>query len=66
MQVHPDDLVHADRHGAVIIPRELAADLLRCIELTFSKERPLLEAAKRPGFSVEDIARAFQEASDIH
>jgi len=66
MQVRPDDIVHADRHGAVIIPRELAPDLLRCIDLTFAKERPLLEAAKRPGFSVEDIARAFEEASDIH
>lgn len=66
MQVRPDDIVHADRHGAVIIPRELAPELLRCIDLTFAKERPLLEAAKRPGFSVADIARAFETASDIH
>lgn len=66
MQVRPDDIVHADRHGAVVISKELAPELVRCIDLTFAKERPLLEAAKRPGFSIEDIARAFEEASDIH
>lgn len=66
MQVNPNDLIHADRHGAVVIPHELIPELVRCIDLTFAKERPLLEAAKRPGFSIADIEKAFQEASEIH
>lgn len=66
MQVNPNDLIHADRHGAVVIPRELAPELIRCIDLTFAKERPLLEAAKRPGFSIADIEQAFNESSEIH
>lgn len=40
-------MIHADRHGAVVIPLELAADLPRCIELSIVNERPLLEAAKK-------------------
>jgi len=66
MLVRPGDIVHADRHGGVIIPMEYAAEMPRCIDLTFKKEAPLLEAARRPGFSVADIERALQAASDIH
>lgn len=66
MQVKPGDLVHADRHGAVIIPASVFDDLERCINLTFAKEKPLLEAARRPGFSVADIEKALQQSADIH
>jgi len=66
LTVKPGDLIHADRHGAVIIPPELAGDLPRCIALTESREKPLLEAARKPGFSVDDIERALKTADDIH
>jgi len=66
MRVNPGDIVHADRHGAVVIPREVAMDLLRCIELTFEKERPLLEASKRADFSIDDLAAAFARSAEIH
>lgn len=66
MQVKPGEIIHADRHGGVVIPAELAPDLIRCIELTCARERPILEAARRSGFSVADIEEAMREASDIH
>ncbi len=66
MLVRPGDVVHADRHGGVVIPFEWAHDLPRCIDLIFAKEAPLLAAVKRPGFSIADIERALQESSDIH
>lgn len=60
------DLVHADRHGAVVIPFEAAARLPEAIELCGRREAPILAAARAPGFSVEKLAAAWAEAEDIH
>lgn len=66
LDIAPGDLLHADRHGAVIIPEALTGELLRCIDLTIAKEAPLLEAARQPGFSVADIEQALKVSADIH
>ncbi|WP_081489419.1 RraA family protein [Advenella kashmirensis] len=66
LAIEDGDLIHADRHGAVVIPLEALAGLPRGIDVITAKERPLIEAAKRPGFSVKDIKRAMAEADDIH
>lgn len=66
LTVAHDDLLHADRHGAVKIPMECLPELVRCIELTRRKEVPLLAAARAPGFTVADIERAMLESDDIH
>jgi len=66
LQVQPGDLVHADRHGAVVIPEQLAPEMPRCIDLVTAREAPILAAARKSGFSVEDIAAALRAAADIH
>jgi len=66
LEVRPGDLIHADRHGAVVIPQELAAEMPRCIDLMTAKEAPILAAASKPGFSVADIEAALRESADIH
>jgi 4-hydroxy-4-methyl-2-oxoglutarate aldolase len=46
MSVSSGDLIHADKHGAVVIPHEIAyevADAARRIELS---EKPMLEACR--------------------
>lgn len=66
MKVEPGDLVHADRHGAVVIPRADAPALPAAIDLCVRKEKPVLEAARSSGFSIEHLKAAFAEAEDIH
>lgn len=66
LTINDGDLVHADMHGAVIIPPEGLDRLPEGIDVITRKERPLIEASKRPGFSVEDLRRAMAEADDIH
>lgn len=66
LRVKPNDLVHADRHGAVIIDPELARELPRAIDLVTRKEAPILRAARSPGFTVEKLIEAWGEAEDIH
>lgn len=66
LSIHNGDLLHMDRHGAVIIPPEALLELPRCIDIIVRKERPLIEAAQKPGFSVEALRAAMAMADDIH
>ena len=45
------DLIHADRHGAVVIPHELAAKLPAAIDLLARKEKVILDAARKQGLA---------------
>ena len=55
MQVRPGDLVHADRHGAVVIPDELAASLPEAARAIGKAESVLIEASKKPDFDFETL-----------
>ena len=66
MTVRHGDLIHADRHGAVVIPAEAAHRLPEAIALCGRREAPILAAARAPGFTVEKLAAAWAEAEDIH
>jgi regulator of RNase E activity RraA len=66
LRIHPGDLIHADKHGAVIIPPGMAKALPAAIELCNRQEAPILRAARAPGFSVDKLLAAWGEADDIH
>lgn len=66
MSVRHGDLVHADRHGAVVIPFEAAERLPEAIELCARREAPILAAARAPDFTVDKLAAAWAQAEDIH
>jgi regulator of RNase E activity RraA len=65
MQVKPDDLIHADRHGGVVIPTALIEKMPAAIDVTIRKEQPILKAARAPGFNVEKLRAAWIEADGI-
>ncbi len=60
------DLVHADRHGAVIIPHDVARQVAAAAELCMRREKPILDACKSGDFSVDLIEKALEEAGEIH
>ena len=66
MVVRSDDLIHADRHGAVVIPREVAREVPKAAELCARREEPILKVARSPDFSLEALERAMAEAAEIH
>ena len=66
MTVVHGDLIHADRHGAVVIPHELAAKLPAAIDLLARKEKVILDAARKDGFSLDVLRQAFATSEDIH
>jgi regulator of RNase E activity RraA len=66
MIVSPNDVIHADRHGAVVIPAEAVKDIPAAVDLLTRREKVIIDAARSPGFSIERLRRAFDEQEDIH
>lgn len=63
MQVKPNDLIHADRHGAVIIKEEILPRLPDALEQVIRKEKIVLDAARRPGLTVAKLKDAWRQFS---
>jgi regulator of RNase E activity RraA len=66
MAVRSDDLIHADRHGAVVIPHEVARKVAGAAELCARREAPILKVARSADFSLEALERAMADAAEIH
>jgi regulator of RNase E activity RraA len=66
MAVSHGDLIHADRHGAVVIPLDLLDRIPAAIELLTRREAAILKVARLPGFDAEKLKAAMAEAEEIH
>ena len=66
MAVQHDEVVHADRHGAVTIPAHAVKAIPAAIELLTRKEAVILEMARRPDFDIGKLREALQRSEDIH
>ncbi len=66
MDVKPGDLIHADSHGAVVVPENAVRDVPKAAALIAKREAVLIGAAQRPGFSIDDLRKAFATADEIH
>ncbi|WP_323035590.1 RraA family protein [Pararhodobacter sp.] len=65
MDVRPGDLIHADRHGAVVIPPDVIAHLQAAILKMQETEKLVLEPARGNGFdfaAFEAAWAAFEKA----
>lgn len=60
------DLIHADRHGAAVIPLDVAARIPEAVDLLTRREKVILDAAKAPGFNFEKLSQAMAGAEEIH
>ncbi len=59
MDVRPGDLIHADRHGAVVIPPETVGLLAGAIRKMQDTERLVLDPARAKGFDYDAFERAW-------
>ena len=66
MVVSANDIIHADRHGAVVVPAEAVAKIPEAVDLLTRREKVLIEASKQPGFSIERLRQAYREQDEIH
>ena len=66
MAVKPNDIIHADRHGAVVVPNQCVKALPDAIDLLTRREAVILDVARSPDFNVEILKKAMADSAEIH
>ncbi|MEK9717878.1 MAG: RraA family protein [Candidatus Puniceispirillum sp.] len=61
-----NDIVHADCHGAVMIPHHAVKKIPAVIDMLTRREKIILDAAKAPGFNAAKLKDAMGQTRDIH
>ncbi len=59
MHVQDGDLVHADRHGALVVPSDVVPNLEAAILKLLDTEKLILEPAREDGFDFEAFEKAW-------
>jgi len=65
LKIKPNDIIHADRHGAVIIPRDALKILPKAIQFMKDKEEIVIKASKEKDFNFEKLKIAWQKANSM-
>ena len=65
MVVNHNDIIHADRHGAVVVPDEAVEKLPAAVDLMIRKEAVQLKAARDPSFDIEMLRTALTDSAQV-
>ncbi|MGH6718251.1 MAG: RraA family protein [Alphaproteobacteria bacterium] len=66
MTVNPGDLVHADEHGAVVVPHAVARKVVSMAKRQAAREAVVLKAARAKGFTPAKLFAASAKAERLH
>jgi hypothetical protein len=66
MQAAHDDVIHADVHGAVVVPAECVTKIPAAVDLISRREKVILDICRDPEFSVAKLRDAIRRAGEIH
>lgn len=66
MQAAHDDVIHADCHGAVVVPAECVTKLPVAIDLVTRREKVILDLCASPDFTPAKLREAVLKSRDIH
>ena len=61
-----DDVIHADYHGAVVIPAECVRKLPEAIDLVSRREKVILDVCASPDFTPAKLREAVKRSGEIH
>ncbi|MFI0423695.1 RraA family protein [Spongiactinospora sp. 9N601] len=64
LTVRPGDIIHADRHGVLVVPAEIAADVPAAADRIIAQEQSLIGWMRSPKFSLEGLADAWRQFSE--
>lgn len=56
LEVHPGDLVHADQHGVLLIPIEVAGEVPAAADRVIEREQEFLRWVRGPDFDADRLA----------
>jgi regulator of RNase E activity RraA len=60
MAVQSGDVIHADRHGAVVVPANKIDAMKTALDGLNKQEARIIAASRKPGVTVEDIKAAIK------
>lgn len=60
LKVNPGDFIHADRHGAAVVPPEILPELADAIRQMQEGEQLVIGPAKEPGFDIAALEKAWE------
>lgn len=66
MRVCPGDLIHADRHGAVVVPIEVADKIPAAAQAIAAAEGKLISAAQSPDFDIDKLDALLNPTGGDH
>ena len=66
MNAAHDDVIHADRHGAVVIPADAVRKLPAAVDLLTRREKVILDICRDPAFTPAKLADALRRSGEIH
>ncbi len=66
MVVKSGDLIHADRHGAAVIPVDKVKEVLDAVALIAKREAAIMATCRKPGFNVDALKKIFAETDQYH
>jgi regulator of RNase E activity RraA len=66
MQAAHDDVIHADCHGAVVVPAECVAKLPAAIDLVTRREKVILDLCASSDFTPAKLREAVMKSREIH
>jgi regulator of RNase E activity RraA len=66
MKVGDGDLIHADQHGCVVVPIEVAAQVKEAADAVARREAVIIKASQQPGFDMDALRKAWGDAAEIH
>lgn len=61
MAVKSNDLIHADRHGAIVVPEDKIGEMITAFEKLQKQEARIIGAARAPDMTVEKIKAAIMQ-----
>ena len=66
IEVAHGDIIHADLHGAVVVPEDAVKRIPDAVDLLIRREAVILKAARAPDFNFEKLKVAIGTQADIH
>ncbi len=66
MDVGDGEILHADQHGAVVLPNHSLGKIEHAAKLVAKREKVIIDATKRKDFDYKILMMAKGNASDIH
>ena len=64
LQIKAGDIIHADRHGAVIIEKKYLQIMPECVNAILEKEAPILKACREKNFDLTKLQKVWRDFSN--